>query len=636
MTIPRGHAMLPLNETDFLDFVYNYYKAEYAPIRSLWSTATAIPNSPQRWQAMGNELFPLSFRPANAQAQKDLDSLDYFIRKWNLDATFLRGIVIRYAKYEEHERLEKKLYECCRVDLMVRKALKEKHLLDKLWPSPAPRNIPHELLQQGVQVRRWYGDMFGKYFKHLHSVEEFDLRPEVDARVKASTTLMLVPFVDHLVFGTVDPIMPIMAKGAGYSNAGAWQHINKKASEASFGEPARVEVRFDAPAEVTETYVKNVVRQCQCLKCGSKRDVNFKISVDPNPGPGNRTEPQRKSSNLASGGSQRQNPRIAQKYRPGYNMPGVDDTAPRQPEPQQQAATRAESHAIAEATGESTSQLKKQCPRCTFLNHSDLTTCEMCSGELPDTLVASSPPAPKSGPSHGHSASVPTAGVEQREGGFRPSLPNRQSLGASLFSIFPFSQQHQSEHHANLPSTQPSTATPKTKSQEPSDAQVRGKGKSTADADANTEQRPALPARRPTTPPPTTTATSSSAAPAPVPAPVNEATTPPLSGYPEMAIMPMTPPPTSTSSTHQRTMPVGMPQNLMDDFVPVSSSPFLREQEEEDAGWGEMSREEARKGADSDDEDDGVGRRSAEGMVDLDAVAREEMGVWGEEGTDVR
>lgn len=49
MDIPRGHAMLPLNEGDFLDFIFNYFKAEYAPIRSFWSTATADPRQPQRW-----------------------------------------------------------------------------------------------------------------------------------------------------------------------------------------------------------------------------------------------------------------------------------------------------------------------------------------------------------------------------------------------------------------------------------------------------------------------------------------------------------------------------------------------------------------------------------------------------------
>ena len=97
MDIPRGHAMLPLNEADFLDFIYNYFKAEYAPINSFWSTATAIPHHPTRWINMGHELAPLSVRPANAQAQKDLESLDYFVRKWNLDAGFVRGVVTRFA-----------------------------------------------------------------------------------------------------------------------------------------------------------------------------------------------------------------------------------------------------------------------------------------------------------------------------------------------------------------------------------------------------------------------------------------------------------------------------------------------------------------------------------------------------------
>ena len=75
MDIPRGHAMLPLNESDFLDFIFNYFKAEYAPIRSFWSTATADPRQPQRWVNMGHELQPLTLRAANAQAQKDIDSL---------------------------------------------------------------------------------------------------------------------------------------------------------------------------------------------------------------------------------------------------------------------------------------------------------------------------------------------------------------------------------------------------------------------------------------------------------------------------------------------------------------------------------------------------------------------------------
>lgn len=69
----------------------------------------------------------------------------------------------------------------------------------------------------------------------------------------------------------------------------------------------------------------------------------------------------------------------------------------------------------------------------------------------------------------------------------------------------------------------------------------------------------------------------------------------------------------------------------MDDFVPVSPA-FVREEEDEDAGWGSMSREEARQGDTSSDEDDD--RRGSEergtGMIDLDAVAREEADVWGD------
>src|SRR5690242_689119 len=166
-----------------------------------WSVSYIKPCRSRLMQNQGHELQPLSVRPANAQAQKDLESLDYFTRKWHLDSGFVRGLVVRFAKYEVHDRLEKKLFESARLDLMVRKALKEKHLIDALWPSPAPRSEPKDLLAQGVQVRRWYGDMFAKYFTVLHSVDEFELRPEVDQRIKSSGTLMLIPFVDHLVIG---------------------------------------------------------------------------------------------------------------------------------------------------------------------------------------------------------------------------------------------------------------------------------------------------------------------------------------------------------------------------------------------------------------------------------------------------
>jgi hypothetical protein len=330
MDIPRGHAAMPLTEADFLDFIYNYFKAEYAPIRSFWSTATADPRQLPRWINMGHEMSPLTVRPANAQAQKDLESLDYFTRKWNLDASFIRGLVIRFAKYEVHDRLEKKLFECARLDLMVRKALKEKHLIDALWPSPAPRNLPHELLAQGVAIRKFYGDMFNKYFRVLHSIDEFELRPEVDMRIKNSGTLMLVPFVDHLIFGAVDPIMPIVAKGAGYSNAKGWRASGSSKSD-GFGEPSRFEIRFDAPADVQETYTKTVSRQCQCNKCGTKRDVQVVISIDPNTASNTPAGPSKKPSASTLQEQRRHTSKTAQRYAPGYDMPANQTNPPRQP-----------------------------------------------------------------------------------------------------------------------------------------------------------------------------------------------------------------------------------------------------------------------------------------------------------------
>ncbi|KAF2188746.1 hypothetical protein K469DRAFT_684733 [Zopfia rhizophila CBS 207.26] len=636
MDIPRGHAMLPLSEADFLDFILNYFKAEYAPIRSFFSTTSAQPRQPERWSSMGHELLPLSFRPANAQAQKDLESLDFFVQQRNLDASFVRGIVIRFAKYEIHERLEKKLYESCRLDLMVRKALKEKHLIDALWPSPAPRSIPQEVLQQGVKVRSWYGDMFAKYFRYLHSVDDFGLRPEVDARIKSSGTLMLVPYVDHLVLGTADPIMPIVAKGAGYSNAQAWKQKNR---EDSYGEPDKFEIRFDAPTEISDTHTRSVVRQCQCLKCGTKRGVIVVISIDPSPGPTpQNTSSTRMPSNPSPSGRKHRS-KAAQRYSPGDIMPGTGNFPahhPRSPQdPSQDPPSQVAPTSLAQ---------QKQCPRCTFLNHPDLAACEMCASDLPESTLVSKAPGPiqtskSKQSSHFHSVSLPSNTTpvnkekDDEEQRTRPAPPNRHSLSSTLFSIFPFSQQHQPEHRPNSPPTQPAepsstkpqTSRPRSENQERpiSKDQNHFKHKETAknaphvssshrqnpDPEPLPESGPQLPTK-------------------PHSSPHNTHATPSidLDQPPEMAMMPLTAPPTDSQSKNH---PVGMPQNLMDDFVPVSAS-YRRDEGEDDAGWGEMSREEARK-EDSDDEDDGdvVGRR--EGLVDLDAVAREEMGVWGDD-----
>ncbi|OAL03343.1 hypothetical protein IQ06DRAFT_269126 [Phaeosphaeriaceae sp. SRC1lsM3a] len=586
MDIPRGHAAMPLTEGDFLDFIFNYFKAEYAPIRSFWSTATADPRQLPRWINMGHEMSPLVIRPANAQAQKDLESLDYFTRKWNLDASFVRGLVIRFAKYEVHERMEKKLFECARLDLMVRKALKEKHLIDALWPSPAPRNLAQELLQQGVQVRKWYGDMFNKYFRVLHSIDEFELRPEVDQRIKSSGTLMLVPFVDHLIFGAVDPIMPIVAKGAGYSNAKSWKGKDGNSKSDGYGEPGRFEIRFDAPADVQDTYTKSVVRQCQCNKCGTKRDVQVVVSIDPN----------------ATGGA------VAPSARKPSGSNASGQRPPRQPprpQPRQEEAPRP-----------STPEKKKQCPRCTFLNHAELTACEMCQADLPAATVQKPPSPAAVRVSHSHSASLPppsqpAAPADTSAANQRPAGLNRHSLSSTLFSIFPFSQQEQQEHHAKLPPTQPSVPAPSSREHKREDSKH----------DQPAQTIPSIKA------PPPTSSQLQSQEPKPSTPPnlIDSPPSPSLSRPPEMAMMPLTPSPTSAS---KRPAPAGMPSNLMDDFVPVSPG-FVRDEEEEDAGWGEMSREEARAGEESgsDDDDDNEGHG---GGLDLDAVAREEADVWGE------
>lgn len=537
---------------------------------------------------MGHEMSPRTVRPANAQAQKDLESLDYFTKKWNMDASFIRGLVIRFAKYEVHDRLEKKLFECARLDLMVRKALKEKHLIDALWPSPAPRNLPHELLAQGVQVRRWYGDMFNKYFRVLYSIDEFELRPEVDLRIKNSGTFMLFPFVDHLVLGAVDPIMPIVAQGAGYSNAKGWRASGSSKSD-GFGEPDRFEIRFDAPADVQETYSKTVTRQCQCNKCGTKRDVEVIISIDPNAIGGTIAGPASSSRPGASNSSEQRRPisKTAQRYAPGYNMPTAQTNPPKQPpRPQPQAA---------DPPRRSTPEPKKQCPRCTFLNHADLTACEMCQAELLASTVQKPPSPPRV--SHAHSASNPPASrpVNKSLGIERPAGLNRHSLSSTLFSIFPFSQQQQEqqEHHAKPPATQKNDTT-----------------------SVQRKPAPAQEAKPPSAAPPTLI----DAEPANQPQPkLEQEAEPNLSRAPEMSLMPLSP----SNPPSKRPAPAGLPSNLMDDFVPVSPA-YVSEVED---GWGEMSREEARRDSDDEDEDGDGGNG---GLVDLDAVAREEADVWGE------
>ncbi|OSS43216.1 hypothetical protein B5807_12131 [Epicoccum nigrum] len=649
MDIPRGHAMLPLNESDFLDFIFNYFKAEYAPIRSFWSTATADPRQPQRWVNMGHELQPLTLRAANAQAQKDLDSLTYFTLKWRLDPVFIRGLVIRFAKYELHERLEKKLFECARLDLMIRKALKEKHLIDALWPSPAPRSEPRELLAQGVQVRRWYGDMFAKYFTVLRSVDEFEVRPEVDQRMKSSSALMLVPFVEHLVDGEAKPIVPIAARGAGYVSGSAASGLGRSGSD-GYGEAERFEIRFDAPAVVEETFEKSVVRQRQCLKCGTKRDVQVVISVDPSAdgagGSGNASI----TANTAvlrrlqsSDRHDRRQEAAAAPSWPPQARPQTRDNNAQPPTPEQ----------------------KKQCPRCTFLNHASLTDCEMCAAPLPSTTVSlpPSPVAPRA-KAHAHSASVPAAERLRREEQ-RPGLANRHSLSSTLFSILPFVQgQGQegkevakgTERGKVLATQQVDAASAAATGREAGSRGRSGEQAGGAEAASTPETQRGVPAKREggkrkalqhtttttTTTHPVPASSSEEGAEADPTAPYvpqgHRPRTPPqpdhpqleLSRAPEMAMMPLTP---SPSTPHQRRqVPAGLPSHLMDEsYVPSSPGLPLEDEGVEEDGWADLRRRESERSDKGGEEGD---REEERGLVDLDAVAREEMGVWGDRDED--
>lgn len=556
-------------------------------------------------------------RPANAQAQKDLESLDYFSRKWGLDSVFVGGLVIRFAKYELHDRLEKKLFECARLDLMVRKSLKEKHLIDALWPSPAPRGEPQELLAQGVQVRRWYGDMFAKYFTALHSVDDFQLRPEVDQRIKSSGTLMLVPFVDHLLLGDVRPITPIVARGVGHLSNKSLDSTGKSMSD-SYGEPGRFEIRFDAPAELAETYTKSVVRQCQCMKCGAKRDVEVMISVDPNPnGGGNVGASASKQSITANAAVQRRpKPTERQERR-------QEEAAPQQP-PRHQPESRPV-----------TPEQKKQCPRCTFLNHADLTACEMCQADLPTTTITkpASPSVPRTLHSNSVSSPIPTTTPDRVDAKERPHLPNRQSLSSTLFSIFPFSQQHPQEHHAKLPATQrtdvavaTSEITPSRSEPQKATQGLQRQKKAEPKHLANTTSSSARTAEEPLsaevtkaltmTPPPRSASPKVNL--------IDEQSETLLSKAPEMAMMPLTPPPTTSQQSRQ--VPIGLPSNLMDDYVSASPS-FPVSDEEEDAGWGDLRRKESNTVKEDTSDEDKEAKRT---LVELDAVTREEMGVWGE------
>jgi hypothetical protein len=212
-------------------------------------------------------------------------------------------------------------------------------------------------------------------------------------------------------------------------------------------------------------------------------------------------------------------------------------------------------------------------------------------------------------------------------------------LSSTLFSIFPFSQQHQQEHHANLPTMQqvnttPAVATSRVEPERPEPQRVAPK-KQTQEGERREEKEPKYRGNPSTTSRTEQTHGESSIAAAeaqpvgfvtpptrPESPKTHQIEEPELSRPPEMAMMPLTPPP--STSQHRRQVPAGLPMNIMDDYVPPS--PGLPVQDgEEDAGWADLRRKESNVERDDSDDEDEEGK-----LVDLDAVAREEMGVWGD------
>lgn len=543
MDIPPGMAMAPLTEDDLADFLFNYFKAEYAPIRSFFSTAYAEPRMPQRWSSMGHELQPVIIRPANAQAQKDLESLDIFLRQRNLDATFVRGIVVRFAKYELHERLEKKLYESSRVDLMVRKALKEKHMIDSLWPAAA--KSPYDRVQQGSKVRGWYGDMFAKYFRYLHSVDDYKLRPEVDDRIRRSSQLILVPHVDHLVFGPIEPILPIAAKGVVHTRSSSTR-------DASFAHPTirpdaradRFEIRFNAPSYLSETHTRSVIRTTDCLKCGTKRDVTVVISLDPTPGPVERSKHSAASTGAGAGAghhtsntsaplaARRDSSKAAQKYSPGHVLPVSEIRTP--------AATLDATPAL-QHDRSSTARPARAPPRQHQHRHHP-------DGSKPEKQT----PAPSSAPAQERASSETQAPAD-------PPANPRSSLSFNILSLWP----------------------------------------ARAAAAAATADDPADPADPAPVTKAVTTTTAVTAVSASLPHPSTSPRTHPTPQLPHLAappsptMLPLSPPP-----------PYRLPgeASLLDTDVPLAAEP-------QEAGWGDEEREGAEREGQAEEEEWGHSAR---------------------------
>jgi hypothetical protein len=632
--------MAPLTLADLYDFLYNYIKAEYSPIRSWFSTAAAEPRQQQRWASMGHELVPLSFGPAHAQAQKDLHSLGTFVKEKGLDFLFVKGIVIRFAKFEGHDRMERRLFESGRGDVMVRKAVREFAMIEALWPAKPAPGTAQDLVQQGAKVRGWYGDMFAKYFRYLRAVDDFQFRPEVEDKMRRTGQLNLVPYVDHIMYGDVGTIRPIVARGAGFEYMKETRKRRDRNQDLGegFGEPDRFEIQFDAPGEIEETLVHSVVRQTSCQKCGTKRDVMVQISLDPAPGQKVQKLPDSSASTAIpkpsnpNTSARRQHSKAAQRYDPAAIHP-ANDNADSILTPTSPQASNRNSDPASPAPAK-----QKQCPRCTFLNHHELSHCEMCNEDLPESTLITPPSPPQATEPERPRTAEPAAVTALK----RPPPANRHSLSSTLFSIFPFSQAQaqaplvSSSTHKRQDSAHPTSQKPAKEAQSPpqTSAGSRSKDKPTlapkqaseSDSEGDSPWRSA-PSSRPQS------QDKSKAAPKENPDLEDDSpwrtpqprrpSTPHLDQQPEMVFMPLT----SPDPLPRDAYPIGMPQYLMDEYVPAS--PGMPAEEVEDAGWGEMRRVESRKEEDEEDEEE----RRRKGWVvdsDVDVGVAEERGIWGD------
>jgi len=82
-------------------------------------------------------------------------------------------------------------------------------MIDSLWPAArkALRRV-----QQGNKVRGCTATCSQRYFRYLHSVDDYKLRPEVDDRIRRSSQLILVP-TSTTSSSAHRAYLPIAAKG---------------------------------------------------------------------------------------------------------------------------------------------------------------------------------------------------------------------------------------------------------------------------------------------------------------------------------------------------------------------------------------------------------------------------------------